>query len=72
MLDCIRTYLMSLLPIPTNIVKQLSKIRSDFSWEDGSVNRKYHLVKWTTVIHHKKVGGLGVRNQKLHNKEFAT
>lgn len=32
-------------------------------------SRKQHLVKWQEMIQGKKVGGLGVRNLRLHSKK---
>lgn len=61
-LDGIPTYLMSLIPMPASLEKNIDKIRRQFLWEGNVEKRKFHLVKWSIVTKHKKEEGLGVRN----------
>lgn len=69
-LDGIPTYLMSLFPIPGSVEKKLNSMRSKFLWEGNSEKKKVHLVKWQEVIKDREVGGLGVKNLKIHNKSL--
>ena len=48
--------------------KRLEKIQRDFLWGGGNLEKKPHLVSWTTVCTDKKVGGLGVRGLHKLNK----
>ena len=39
-------------------------------WGGGSLEKKPHLVKWTTICTEKKKGGLGLRNFSRLNKDL--
>lgn len=43
------TYFMSVFVIPVSMAKRLEKLERDFLWEGQIVERKYHLVKWSSV-----------------------
>lgn len=48
-LDAMRTYMMSLLPIP-NVVDRIDALRRNFLWEGNSDKKKIHLVKWDDLL----------------------
>lgn len=66
-LDSLPTYVMSMFPSPARVVDKLDKLRRDFLWNGNKEDIGFHLVKWEVVQLEKKVGGLGIRNLKLHN-----
>lgn len=73
-LDGIPTYLMSLIPVPSEVGKKINKLRRDFIWEGNAENRKIHLVNWEKITRCKEEGeggGLGVRDLKVHNKSLS-
>ena len=59
---------MSLFRLPKGVKARLEKIKRDFLWEGGTLERKFHLVNWNTVCSSKEKGGLGVRDLSLVNK----
>lgn len=59
--------MMSIFPIPVNVLNKLDAIRRNFLWQGNCEHKKFHLVKWDSVITSKKEGGLGIRNLKHHN-----
>ncbi|RVW20831.1 putative ribonuclease H protein [Vitis vinifera] len=52
----------------TIIRLRLDQIQRDFLWGGGALERKTHLVKWTTVFLDKRKGGLGVKCLFILNK----
>ncbi|CAN4104100.1 unnamed protein product [Withania somnifera] len=56
------TYMMSLLPLPDGVIDRLDALRRNFLWEGNSETKKFHLVKWNTLIENNQAGGMGVRN----------
>jgi hypothetical protein len=40
------TYMLSLFPIPADVVKHFEKIQRDFLWGGMNDEFKYHLVEW--------------------------
>lgn len=63
-LDALPTYMMSLFPIPPNVVKRIDAMRRNFLWEGNSDNNKIHLVKCDTLTMSKKEG---ITNQESEN-----
>ena len=61
-------YFMSLFWIPSLVCKRLEKIKRNFLWGGGNLDKNPNLVKWATVYTDKKVGGLGVRGLYKLNK----
>ena len=59
-LSCLPVYLMSLFRLPIRVGLRLEQIQRDFLWGGGNVDKKRHLVKWSTVCSNKRNGGLGV------------
>ena len=53
---------MSLFPIPDGVIDRLDALRRNFLWEGNSETKKFHLVKWDTLIKSKQAGGIGLRN----------
>ena len=53
-------YLMSLFCMPKSVIKRLEKIKRDFLWGGGNLERKL-LVKWKVICLSKDKGGLGIR-----------
>ncbi|KAG5630223.1 hypothetical protein H5410_001940 [Solanum commersonii] len=66
-LDAMPTYMISIFPMPANVIDIMDAIMRNFLWQGNCDpnEHKYHLVKWDEVIQSKKVGGLGIRNLKL-------
>nr|XP_009762742.1 PREDICTED: uncharacterized protein LOC104214731 [Nicotiana sylvestris] len=60
-LDVLPTYMMSLFPIPVNVVKRIDALRRNFLWEGNSEKKKFHLVNWSSVTTSKKAGRLGIK-----------
>ncbi|WMV20737.1 hypothetical protein MTR67_014122 [Solanum verrucosum] len=48
-LDSLPTYVMSLFPIPGEVVKILDKLRRDFLWQGSKIEKSFNLVKWSAV-----------------------
>ncbi|WMV55139.1 hypothetical protein MTR67_048524 [Solanum verrucosum] len=69
-LDSLPTYVMSLFPIPSRIVKVLDALRGNFLWQGNKIEKGFNLVKWSVVQQSKKNGGLGMRNLKVHNRSL--
>ena len=69
-LDSLPTYVMSLFPIPTKVVKKLNKMRRKFLWQGNEEGKGYCLVKWGRLLLSKKDGGLGIRNLRLQNESL--
>ncbi|WJZ91452.1 hypothetical protein VitviT2T_010519 [Vitis vinifera] len=61
-------YLMSLLRMPRVVSLRLEKIRRDFLWGEGALERKPHLVNWDSVCSDIRKGGLGVRRLSTLNR----
>jgi len=70
-LDAMPTYMMSLFPLPGNVIEKLDSIRRNFLWQgNGEGEKKYHLVKWEVVTNSKKEGGMGIKNLKVQNQSL--
>ncbi|KAG5577611.1 hypothetical protein H5410_057745 [Solanum commersonii] len=70
-LDAMPTYMMSLFPLPGNVLEKLDSIRRNFLWQgNGEGEKKYHLVKWEVVTNSKKEGGMGIKNLKVQNQSL--
>jgi hypothetical protein len=61
------TYLMSLLPIPPSVAKQIESIQCGFLWGGIGEEFKFHLVNWPKVCSLVR-GGLGIRNLRCFNR----
>ena len=59
---------MSLFRISSLACKRLEKIKRDFLWGGGNLEKKPQLVNWATVCTDKKVGDWGVRGLHKLNK----
>jgi hypothetical protein len=62
------TYMLSLFPIPTDVVKRIEKIQRDFLWGGMNDEFKYHLVEWDKVCTPIDEGGLGIKNIRKFNQ----
>lgn len=51
--------MMSLFPIHDGVIDRLDTLRRYFLWEGNSETKKFHLVKWDTLIKSKQAGGWG-------------
>ncbi|WMV33012.1 hypothetical protein MTR67_026397 [Solanum verrucosum] len=69
-LDSLPTYYMALLPMPSEVIEQIDKIRRDFLWKGNREKHKFHLIKWEKVTQPKYQGGLGIKNLAAHNKSM--
>ena len=61
-------YFMSILHMPRVVRVRLERIQRDFLWGGGTLERKPHLVRWSTVCLDKSKGGLGVKSLATLNK----
>ena len=62
-------YVMSLLFRLLRKVKiRLEKIKREFLWGGGNLERKIHLVNWGAVCLNKEKGGLGIHSLSNFNK----
>lgn len=69
-LDALPTYMMSLFPIPSKVVKKLDKLRRDFLWHGNKKGKGYCLVSRKIVMLTKGRGVLEVRNLRLLNENL--
>jgi hypothetical protein len=67
-LSNLRTYLLSLFPIPADVAKRIEKIQRDFLWGGLNDEAKLHLVDWDSVCAPILEGGLGIRNVRKFNQ----
>ena len=59
---------MSLFHLPRILKTRLERIQRNFLWGGCALEKKLHLVNWSTVCLAKKKGGLGVRGLSNHNR----
>ncbi|WMV47268.1 hypothetical protein MTR67_040653, partial [Solanum verrucosum] len=69
-LDSLPTYYMALLPMPSEVIEHIDKIRRDFLWKGNREKHKFHLIEWEKVTQPKYQGGLGIKNLAAHNKSM--
>lgn len=53
--------------IPKSVAKRLEKIQRDFLWRGGALEKKPHLVNWSTICKDKKRGSLGIKDLSTIN-----
>ena len=68
MLSSLPIYLMSILHLPRMVRMRLEQIKRDFLWGGGALEKKPHLVRWSTVCLDKRKGGLGVKRLAMFDK----
>ena len=61
MLSTIPIYYMSMLCMPRVVGLRFKKIRRDFFWGGGKLEKKPLLVKWSIICSDKRKGGLSVK-----------
>ena len=54
--------------MPRQVRLRLEQIQRGFLWGGGNLEKKPHLVKWSTVCSDRKMGGLGIKNLAILNK----
>ena len=59
---------MSLFRMPRQVRLRLEQIQRGFLWGGGNLEKKPHLVKWSTVCSDRKMGGLGIKSLAILNK----
>ncbi|WMV25457.1 hypothetical protein MTR67_018842 [Solanum verrucosum] len=69
-LDSLPTYYMALLPMPSEVIEQIDKIRRDFLWKGNREKHKFHLIEWEKVTQPKYQGGLGIKNLAAHKRSM--
>ncbi|KAL4201212.1 hypothetical protein AMTRI_Chr02g257500 [Amborella trichopoda] len=60
-------YFMSLFQIPASVAKRIEQLMRNFLWSGSAETKKIHLVSWKKIFSHKKKGGLGIRDIRIHN-----
>lgn len=60
--ESIPMYWLSLAKIPKSILHMIKKRIFNFVWFGNKGKRKYHLVKWKTLVRPKDYGGWGIKN----------
>lgn len=66
-LDALPTYLMSLFPLTSKVMKNLDRLRRDFLWHGCKEGKGYKLVNWHTTMQSREQGSLGIRNLRTQN-----
>ena len=61
-------YFLSLFHTPKLVCARLKRIQRKFLWGGSSLEKKPHLVKWSTMCTEKKKGCLGLRSFSKLNK----
>ena len=54
--------------MPRQVSLRLEQIQRGFLWGGGNLEKKPHLVKWSTVCSDRKMGGLGIKSLAILNK----
>ena len=67
-LSSLPIYFLSLFVILRRVCTRLEKIQRDFLWDSGALEKKLHLVNWSSVSANMRQGGLGIRNLVVLNK----
>ena len=67
-LSSLPIYFMSLFRMPRRVRLRLEQIQRGFLWGGGNLEKKPHLVKWSTVCLDRKMGGLGIKSLAILNK----
>ena len=67
-LSSLPIYFMSLFRMPRRVRLCLEQIQRGFLWGGGNLEKKPHLVKWSTVCLDRKMGGLGIKSLAILNK----
>jgi hypothetical protein len=62
------TYLLSVFPIPADVVGRIKKIQRNFLWGSSEEETKFHLVRWDQVCSPYSHGDLVVRNIRKFNE----
>eukprot|EP00253_Pinus_taeda_P008091 PITA_08091 len=66
-LQAMPLYLFSILAAPKWVLKRLRNIQRGFPWGSNATNRKWALVKWSTICKPKAKGGIGLRDPEHSN-----
>eukprot|EP00253_Pinus_taeda_P011126 PITA_11126 len=66
-LQAMTLYLFSILAAPKWVLKRIRDLQRGFLWGNSTTNRKWALVKWTTVCTPKEKGGIGLRDPNHSN-----
>eukprot|EP00253_Pinus_taeda_P035953 PITA_35953 len=66
-LQAMPLYMFSSLAAPKWVLKQIRNLQRSFMWGSTTTNRKWALVKWTTVCMPKNKGGIGLRDPEHSN-----
>eukprot|EP00253_Pinus_taeda_P002079 PITA_02079 len=66
-LQAMPLYMFSSLAAPKWVLKQIRNLQRSFLWGSMTTNRKWALVKWTTVCMPKNRGGIGLRDPEHRN-----
>ena len=67
-LSCLPVYFMSLFRLPRRVRLRLEQIQRYLLSGGGNMDKKPHLVKWSTVCVNKRNRGLGVRDLSILNR----
>lgn len=66
-LQAMPLYLFTILAAPKWVLKRIRNLQRNFLWGSSATNRKWALVKWSTVCLPKAKGGIGLRDPEQSN-----
>ncbi|CAN1756343.1 Putative ribonuclease H protein At1g65750, partial [Linum perenne] len=69
-LNFVPSYAMQTAYLPVGLCDKIDRKIRNFIWGSTDATHKIHNVNWQTVCKPKKLGGLGLRSAREHNKAF--
>lgn len=66
-LQAMPLYPFSILAAPKWVLKRIRNLQHEFLWGSSATNRKWVLVKWSTICMPKDKGGIGLRDLEYSN-----
>ncbi|XP_050878153.1 uncharacterized mitochondrial protein AtMg00310-like [Lathyrus oleraceus] len=67
-ISAIIVYTMSFYKAPSKVMKEITSIHNNFSWNNTGEKRNVHCISWTKVCKDKEDGGLRAKNISMFNK----
>lgn len=66
-MEAVPTYVVMINKIHVACIDELQRLQQNFIWGDTAEKKRFHAVKWETILKPKASGGLGLRNLKVMN-----